>query len=103
MDELDSAPTEPEAATLNQLAAYIGDVINVGNDSQRKALVQTLIANIKITGPGTFVPSYRIPQQQADTTTEETAPTEAEPSTDAVRPLSHLVGPVGVEPTLART
>jgi site-specific DNA recombinase len=57
-------PTAPPAATLQQVADHIADIVRAGSDSQRKALIEVL-AQIKITGRGRLVPVFRIPQQAA--------------------------------------
>ncbi len=59
---IDTAPTLPDAATLTEIADHITTLITTGTDEIRKALIATLIAEIKITGPDTIVPVYRIPQ-----------------------------------------
>jgi hypothetical protein len=49
--------------------------------AQRKALIEALVAQVKITGPGRVVPTFRIPQPQA-----------GPPSKHSVRALTNLVG-----------
>jgi site-specific DNA recombinase len=55
-----AVPTAPPAATLRQVAEHIADIVASGSHSQRKALVEALIAQIKITGPGR---THRLAQQ----------------------------------------
>ncbi len=79
----------PPPATLSQVADNIDRIIAAGSHSQRKALIEALVAQVKITGPGRIVPVFRIPQP------------DREPG--PVRAMTNLVGPVGLEPTLSRT
>ncbi len=79
--ELTSLTGPPTPATLRQVADHIDEIIGAGSHKQRKALIEGLVAQIKITGPGRIVPVFRIPQQQAD------LPTEHE-----VRAMTNLVG-----------
>ena len=97
-----AVPTAPPTATLRQVADHIAGVVASGSHSQRKALIEVLIAQIKITGPGRIVPVFRIPQPTAadqpggsadPATTRRTTPE------DPVRVLTNLVGRVGLEPT----
>jgi site-specific DNA recombinase len=69
---LDTEPNVPDAATLTEVADHITDIIDSGTDQTRKALTETLIAEIKITSPSTLVPVFRIPQQRADEATADT-------------------------------
>jgi site-specific DNA recombinase len=77
----------PPAATIGQVAEYVDQVIGAGTHSQRKALIEALVAQVKITGPGRIVLVFRIPQLAREP--------------DPVRAMTNLVGPVGLEPTLA--
>jgi site-specific DNA recombinase len=81
---------------LQQVANHIDQVISSGSHNQRRALIEALVAQVKITGPGRIVPVFRIPQPETET---------YDPATpDAgVRAMTNLVGPVGFEPTLSRT
>jgi site-specific DNA recombinase len=63
--ELATLPAEPSAATRRQVADHISEIIASGSHSQRKALIETLVAQVKITGPGRIVPVFRIPQPAA--------------------------------------
>ena len=74
----------PPPATLSQVADNIDRIIAAGSHSQRKALIEALVAQVKITGPGRIVPVFRIPQP------------DREPG--PVRAMTNLVGPVGLDP-----
>jgi site-specific DNA recombinase len=95
----------PPAATLLQVAEHIADVIASGSHSQRKALIEALVAQVKITGPGRIVPVFRIPQPPAAGQPELSgvADTLRPTGEDPVRAMTNLVGPVGFEPTLSGT
>jgi site-specific DNA recombinase len=41
----------PDTATLTEINHHITDIINSGNHNQRKALIEALVAHIRITGP----------------------------------------------------
>jgi len=105
-DELASqvatAPTAPPAATLRQVADHIADIVASGSHSQRKGLIEVLIARIKITGPDRIVPVFRVPQPPAadkPEVSDGTATTRCAVAADAVPAMTNLVGRVGLEPT----
>ena len=58
---LDAEPAAPNAATLAKIADHITEIIDSGTDQTRKALVETLIAEIKITSPSTIIPQIPHP------------------------------------------
>jgi site-specific DNA recombinase len=60
--ELDAEPAIPPPAALREVADHIDLIIAAGSDSQRKTLIEALVAQVKITGPGRIVPVFRIPQ-----------------------------------------
>lgn len=94
-------PAPPPAATLRQVADHIDEIIGAGTHTQRKALIEALVADVRITGPGRVVPVFRIPQatgaERADSSGEVSG---VRAMTNLVRPVVS-VGPVGFEPTLA--
>src|SRR5215472_3778932 len=60
--QLATAPMVPPPAALGQVADHIDQVIGSGTHTQRKALIEALAAQVKITGPGRIAPVFRIPQ-----------------------------------------
>jgi site-specific DNA recombinase len=84
-------PTMPPPATLRQVADHIDEIIGAGSHSQRKALIEALAAQIKITGPGRIVPVLRIPQPETETS--DRGMTAA-----GVRALTNLVDLLRTEP-----
>jgi site-specific DNA recombinase len=97
-------PTAPPVASLCEVASVISDIIVSGTDNQRKALIETLIAEIKITAADRIVPIFRIPQPAAaeaamndnKALTREKSLVRA--STKGVRAMTNLVGRPGLEP-----
>lgn len=71
-------------------------ILNCGTPTQRKALVEQLVAEIQIVGPSQLRPIYRIRRaNKADT----------EPSLGEepmLRAMGNLVGATGIEPVTAR-
>lgn len=94
--QLDAQPTVPDAATLDQVNQHIASIITAGDTHQRKALVETLIAGVKITAPDRIIPVFRIPQTQDDEEADTDIP--ASTSQGAVRAMTTLVGRPGLEP-----
>ncbi len=99
-DELTAAlanePTAPKPATLDGIADHIADIITNGSRTQAKALIETLVAQVAITGPDRLVPTFRIPQPKNDigagTASAVPAPMES------VRAMTRLVELRGLEP-----
>jgi hypothetical protein len=65
--------------------------------NQRKALIEALVAQVKITGSGGIVPVIRIPQPEADTAAEATrtmvrTATQTHKTEPGVRAVTNLVG-----------
>ncbi len=94
------APTAPPAATLLRIAEHLDDVIRSGTQNQRKALIETLVARIKITGPDRIVPVFRIPDPAHPNQDSRPLPPGERnlQATDAVRAMTNLVELRGLEP-----
>jgi site-specific DNA recombinase len=92
-----ASPAAPPAATLRQVA----DIVAAGSHSQPKALIEALIHQIKITGPGRIGPVFRIPQPAAEEPDVSAGPATAHSANaeDPVRAMTKSVGRVGLEPT----
>lgn len=101
---LDAEPALPDTATLTEVADHITEIINSGTDQTRKALIKALIAEIKITSPGTLVPVFRIPQphtNEAATDTNGALTSDDSPiraPKEGVRTMTNLVEVPGIEP-----
>jgi len=94
--QLASAPAMPPPAALRQVADHVSEVIIAGSHNQRKALIEALVAQVKITGPGRIVPVFRVPQPAADTAAEATrtmarTATQTHKAEPGVRALTNLV------------
>ena len=101
--QLAEPPTVPPTAILQEVADHIGQVINSGSHNQRKALIEALVAQVKITGPGRIVPVVRILQPAADTAAEATrtrarTATHSHEAEPGVRAITNLVVLRGLEP-----
>jgi site-specific DNA recombinase len=95
--QIDAEPAMPPPARLREVADHIDQVIESGTQGQRKALIEALVAQVKITSPGRIVPVFRIPQPGGE-------PDPVRAMTNSVGPVvvgPVVVGPVGLEPTLA--
>ncbi|GAB4588214.1 hypothetical protein Ntsu_60460 [Nocardia sp. IFM 10818] len=93
---LANEPTAPEPATLDVIADHIAEIIATGTHTQAKALIESLVAQVAITGPDRLVPTFRIPQPGNDigagTASAVPAPMEL------VRAMTRLVELRGLEP-----
>ncbi len=83
--QLEAEPAMPPPATLRQVADHIDQIIASGSHSQRKALIEALVAQVKITGPRRVVPVFRIPQ------TTGTGPADTGGEVSGVRAMTNLV------------
>jgi site-specific DNA recombinase len=98
--QIAAAPTAPPAATRLQIAGHIDDIIRSGTENQRKALIESLVGRIKITGPDRIVPVFRIPNPAHPNQDSRPQPRDERNSQtrDAVRAMTNLVGRLGLEP-----
>lgn len=96
-----NAPTLPDPTTLTDIADHITTLIATGSDQTRKALIETLIAEIKITGPDTIVPVFRIPQPTTSHNTATTAHANATRALTGGKPLARApMEPVRIDTNL---
>ncbi|WP_209634722.1 recombinase family protein [Kibdelosporangium banguiense] len=93
-DELDNQPVMPDRSTLDEVHSHINSIFRAGNNNQRKAVIETLVAGIKILAPDRIVPVFRIPQPDHE---EGAEPGIAE-SSPSVRTMTTLVELRGFEP-----
>jgi hypothetical protein len=59
-DTIGDEPARPRPATIERLGAYLHDILDAGTPAQRKAAIEALIAEIRITEEG-LIPVFRIP------------------------------------------
>jgi site-specific DNA recombinase len=92
--QIAAAPTAPPVATLLKIAGHIDDIVRSGTENQRKALIETLVARIKITGPDRIVPVFRMPDPAHPNQDSRPQPPDERNSQarDAVRAMTNLVG-----------
>ncbi len=94
-DTIADQPAAPPPATIAQLGTYLHDILDAGTPAQRKAAVEALIDEIRITEEG-IIPVFRIPGPRSPIPGEtSTTSTSAVP----VRAMVRSVGRVGLEPT----
>jgi site-specific DNA recombinase len=94
---LDTPPTAPSTATLDQITEHITTIINTGSANQRKALIENLVDHVTITGPDRLIPVFRIPQPHTPNSATASPPAET-PPTGPVRTPTTLVELTGLEP-----
>ena len=85
-DAIEHEPVAPSPATLDRIREHLARVIADGSSAERKATIEQLIAEIRITKDDQVIPVFRIPGPDADDTA------------DAVRAMPRLVGRAGLEP-----
>jgi site-specific DNA recombinase len=90
-DAIEDEPAAPSPATLDRIRDHLARVIADGSSAERKATIEQLIAEIRLTEDDQVIPVFRIPSPDADDTD------------DAVRAMPRLVGPAGLEPALSWT
>lgn len=83
---------------IEDLRAYLADAIASGTPAERKAAIEALVAEVRITEDG-LIPVFRIPGPRSPVP-GSAATTVGDPP---VRTMLRLVGPVGLEPTLSGT
>ncbi|MGH3945756.1 MAG: hypothetical protein ACRDRY_00490 [Pseudonocardiaceae bacterium] len=49
----------PPLMVLDELTDHIADILRSGSPAERKALIEALVAEVKITGPNTIIPIFR--------------------------------------------
>ncbi|WP_219905289.1 hypothetical protein [Actinopolyspora mortivallis] len=94
---LDEQPTAPDTTTLTEVADHINEIITDGTANQRKALIEALVPQVKITGPDRLAPAFRVPQPQNNKEAASASPAEAA-SKGPVRTMTNSVELTGLEP-----
>jgi site-specific DNA recombinase len=93
-DQLNNVPTAPPPGTIDRLRQHLTTVINSGSHAERKATIEALVAEIKITNEG-VIPVFRIPNQPP---TGAPATTSGNTDPRQVRAMKPSVGLRGLEP-----
>jgi site-specific DNA recombinase len=94
-DVIDAEPVAPPAATIEAIRGYLGHLIAEGSSAERKAAIEALIAEIRITNEG-IIPMFKIPGPDLALTGDAPA---TGTTGDTVRAMLRSVGRVGLEPT----
>ena len=97
-DTIDAEPTAPAAATIDAIRAYLGHIIAEGTSAERKAAIEALIAEIRITNER-IIPVFRIPGPDLAPSGDASATGTTE---EAVRTMLQSVGRTGLEPVTER-
>lgn len=94
-DTIQEQPAAPSPSTIERIRAHLGHVIAEGTSAERKATIEDLIAEIRITDDEQIIPVFKIPGPDT-AETDETTTEASEP--DTVRSMPHLVELRGLEP-----
>jgi site-specific DNA recombinase len=93
-EALSHEPAPPAPGVIADLQAFLADAIASGTPAERKAAIEALVAEVRITDHG-LIPVFRIPSPR-QSVPRDTITATAEP---AVRTMLRSVGRVGLEPT----
>ncbi|WP_249714742.1 recombinase family protein [Rhizomonospora bruguierae] len=88
-------PQLPNPKAIERLRQQLAHILRHGAPGQRKAIIETHVAEIKIQGSA-LIPVYKIPTEHFDQDGEGPAETSADPST--FRTMVRVVGRAGLEP-----
>lgn len=97
-EALTDEPAPPPPGVIEDLQACLADAIACGTPAERKAAIEALAAEVRITEDG-LIPVLGIPSPRSPVPGDGDA-VAGEPQ---VRTMLRLVGPVGLEPTLPGT
>ncbi|WP_239394232.1 recombinase family protein [Frankia sp. CiP3] len=99
-EEIDDEPVMPARSTLRTVVKHIETIIETGDDLRRKALVEALVAEVKIVGPDRLVPIFKVPRPDTpkDTTNIETGHTDRPKPTRPTTPPAPHRGAAAVLP-----
>jgi site-specific DNA recombinase len=92
-EALSHEPAPPPAGVIEDLQAYLADAIASGTPAERKAAIETLVAEVRITDHG-LIPVFRIPSPRPPEPRDTNAATTEPP----VRTMLRSVGRLGLEP-----
>ena len=84
----------PPPSVIENLQAYLADAIARGTPAERKAAIEALVAEVRITDEG-LIPVFRVPSSSQSIPGETTSAATTEP---AVRAMLRSVGRLGLEP-----
>jgi site-specific DNA recombinase len=104
-EEIDTAPTMPTETELADILTHIDQVIDRQQPAATKALIDALVARVKVVSATQLVPVFRV--HHGHTTTEDsdddpapaaTQPRRADQHEHPVRTMGGVVGRLGLEP-----
>jgi site-specific DNA recombinase len=95
-DAIDAEPVAPPASTIDAIRAHLGHLIAEGSSAERKAAIEALVAEIKITDER-IIPVFKIPGPDI-APPGDTPATVTTDEQEAVRAMLRLVGRAGLEP-----
>jgi site-specific DNA recombinase len=87
-DTVDAEPTAPPASTIDTIRTYLGHLIAEGTSAERKAAIEALIAEIRITDER-IIPVFKIPGP--DTALPDDTPATGTTEEAAVRAMLRSV------------
>jgi site-specific DNA recombinase len=94
-DAMGSEPAPPPPGTIERLHTYLADTIASGTPAERKAAIEALVAEVRITTEG-VIPVFRIPSPRTPISGDgDTATIDG---TEPVRAMVRSVGRQGLEP-----
>jgi site-specific DNA recombinase len=102
-DLISDEPVAPSPSTLAKTRARLEHVITNGDSPERKAIIEELIAEIRIIGDE-IIPVFRLPSDEpvaVDAATPATSTGDGN-KPDPVRAMPNLVGRTGLEPVTDR-
>ncbi|MFV2110284.1 recombinase family protein [Micromonospora sp. LOL_015] len=93
--DLTAQPAPPAPGTITTIRDYLSTIMTSGSDTERKAAIETLIAEVQLTDQG-VIPVFKIP---TDTTMPPPNPGEGtHEEQPPVRTMVRSVGRAGLEP-----
>jgi site-specific DNA recombinase len=93
-ETIGNQPAPPPPGVIENLHACLTDAIASGTPAERKAAIEALVAEVRITEDG-LIPVFRIPSPRPPVPGDADAIAGEPP----VRTMLRLVGRVGLEPT----
>ena len=90
-EALSDEPAPPPPGVIEDLQAYLADAIASGTPAERKAAIEALVAEVRVTGHG-LIPVFRIPSSRPPAPRDTTPPRHNTATTEpAVRTMLRSV------------
>ncbi len=97
-DDIEHEPIAPEPTTLDRIRTHLAHVIANGTSAERKATIEQLIAEIRITDDERIIPVFKIPGPDTAIPGDPAPATTEAGEPQAVRAMLRSVGRAGLEP-----